>query len=163
MNLIPTLRRQKGQTLIEALVALGIAVTIISAITSVVVSSLNNSTYSKNQDLARSYVQQSLEKIRGLVQSNYSTFLNTYSSLSYCIDDNNNLVTKSANCNSIKTGIFIREADFETQSSDCQSNLKVTVTVSWNDSKCNSRLNLYCHNVSSSTCFANLNAVPSPI
>lgn len=151
---------QKGQTLIEALIALGMAVTIISAITSVVIYSLNNSSFSKNQNLARSYVQQSMEKIRGEVRSNYSSFVSTYDT-PHCIDENNTLTKKQFNCE--PAGTFVKEADFESQSPDCQNSLKVTVTVSWNDSKCTDRLNLYCHNVSSSTCFANINVIPSPL
>lgn len=164
---------RKGQTLIEALIALAIAVAIISAITAVVVSSLNNNTYSKNQNIARSYAQQTVEKIRGLAQSNYTTFTSKYTSPVYCIDQNNDLQCNisgnqcvsswAGNCNNVKTGIFIREVDFESTSASCQGDLKATVKISWSDGKCTDRLNLYCHQVSTSTCFTNINTVPSPL
>ena len=163
MKIVKKFKNQKGQTLIEAVVALGIAVAIISAITSLVITSLNATTFSKNQSQASEYAQQGLESIRSLVSANYSSFLNTYSSQSYCLDSNNNLNVNLSNCNSVKTGIFTKEVDFVQNSADCQGYLKATVIVSWSDNKCTDRLKLYCHNVSVSTCFANINSMVSPI
>lgn len=164
----------RGQTLIEALIALSIAVAIISAVTSVVVTSLNNSSFSKNQNIARSYVQQSMEKIRGLTQSNYNSFVNIYTSKTpYCIDENDNLICTMSNgecisnwngdCNSVKTGIFVRQVEFNPQDSECKNNLSAKVTVSWNDNKCDNRQNIYCHSIASTTCFTDINTVQAPL
>lgn len=163
MSSLKVIKKNKGQTLIEVLIALSIAVAIISAITSVVISALNNSSFSKNQNMARSYAQQTMEKIRGQVQSNYSKFVATNSALSYCVDSDGNMTPNTSNCNAIKTGIFIREVNFVLPSPDCQNYLEAKVLVSWSDSKCTDTLNLYCHNVTISTCFTDINSVPSPI
>ncbi len=168
------LSEQKGQTLLESLVALGIAVTILTAIAIIVITSLNSASFSRNQNLATSYGQQTLEAVRGMVNSNYNSFRNTYTSQTYCIDGSNKFdctvgssgactSNYSGSCNNIKTGIFVRQIDLDSASPECQGNLKVTVKVSWSDSKCTDRQNLYCHSVLSSSCFVDINTVPSPI
>jgi len=149
--------------LIEALIALGIAVTIIAAIANIVVTSLNNTSFSKNENLATIYAQQGMESVRKLINSSYIAFKKNYTASSYCLDQNNNLIVKSTNCNNIKTGIYIREVSFDQNSPDCQVSLKTVVSVSWSDSKCTDRFNLYCHSVTLSSCFVDKNEVPSPI
>ena len=154
---------QLGQTLIEALVALGIAVAIISAIANLVISSLNNTTFSKNQNLATIHAQEGIETVRKLVNQSYTQFKTNYKGLVYCLDENNNLLLSTGDCNNVKTGIFIREVEFVHTSSDCQENLKASVTVSWSDSKCRDNLNLYCHEVALSSCFVDINEVQQPL
>lgn len=154
---------QKGQTLIEALVALSLAVAIIAAIANIVLSSLNNTTFSKNQNLATIYSQEGIETVRKLVNQSYTEFKKNYTATSYCLDEGNNLLLSSGSCNNVKTGIFIREVEFEHTSPDCQTNLKAQVSVSWSDNKCTDRLNLYCHEVALSSCFTDLNEIKSPL
>lgn len=166
------LPKDSGQTLIEALVALSIAVVIIAAIVNLVISSLNSTTYSKDQNLATTYAQEGIETVRKLVNQSYTQFKKNYTASSYCLCKNNNLLISSGkcsqtaprgNCDSIKTGIFIREIEFVHTSPDCQNNLKASVTVSWSDNKCTDNLNLYCHEVAVSSCFTDLNEVKSPL
>ena len=163
MRAVNKVKNQKGQTLIEAMVALAIAVTILAAITTIVITSLSDTTFSKNQNLASEYAQQALEYIRGLANANYSSFKNTYTARSYCLDNQNQLQTWSGNCNLYLTGIFTKELDFDPTSSQCGGFLQATATVSWSDSKCTNGQTLYCHKFAVSTCFTNINAVVSPI
>ncbi|MBI3069818.1 MAG: hypothetical protein HYY87_00750, partial [Candidatus Levybacteria bacterium] len=55
---------QKGQTLIEVLLALGTAVVVLSATVVAVLSALNNAQFSKNQSLATQYAQEGMEVMR---------------------------------------------------------------------------------------------------
>ena len=78
---------EKGQTIIEVLVALGASVAIIAAVTIAVTSALSNSLYNKNQNLATQYAQQGMEIMRQMRDSDWSSF----SALSgnpaqYCLD-----------------------------------------------------------------------------
>ena len=69
------MKNQKGQSLIEALIALGAAAVIVSAITVASITAINNSDYSKYQNLAGQYADQGLEYLRQLSASNWSGFL----------------------------------------------------------------------------------------
>jgi Tfp pilus assembly protein PilV len=144
-------------------VALGIAVAIIAAIANLVISSLSNTTFSKNQNLATIYAQEAIETVRKLVNQSYTQFKTNYTGSIYCLDEDNNLLISSGSCSNVKTGIFIREVEFEHISPDCQDNLKAQITVSWSDNKCTDNLDLYCHEVALSSCFVDINEIQSPI
>jgi len=55
---------QKGQGLVEALIALGAAVIIIAAITIAVITAVSNSDFSTEQNLATGFAQQGMEIVR---------------------------------------------------------------------------------------------------
>src|ERR1035437_7858281 len=55
---------QKGQSLVEALIALTAAVVIITTITVAVITSVQNTDFSKYQNLATNYAQQGLEIVK---------------------------------------------------------------------------------------------------
>jgi type II secretory pathway pseudopilin PulG len=63
---------QKGQSLIEALVALGAAVIIVSAITIAVITAVNNSDFAKYQNLANGYAQQGIQVIQQKAQLDWN-------------------------------------------------------------------------------------------
>lgn len=152
----------KGQTLIEALVALGAAVIIVSAITIVVISALNNAQFSKNQNLATQFAQQGMEIMRQMRDSNWGTFDEL--SRAYCLDKGSNMpVPKApiAGCGQ-NVDVFVREVDIEKNSSSCSDATKITVIVFWNDAKCTSSTNLFCHKVELVSCFSDSRVVPTP-
>lgn len=163
------LKKQKGQTLIEALVALGAAVLVLSAIAVAVISALNNAQYAKNQDLATQYASQGIEVMRQLSQTNWTTFL-SYNSGKYCLAKDEALpcLAGSQTGSCIQSGglvactpnygIFVREVDIGQNSNSCSNNALITVIVSWSDSKCTSSGNTYCHKVSLNSCLSNHNS-----
>ena len=156
-------KKQSGQTLLEALVALATAVVIISAMTVVVLSSLNNAQFSKNQNQATLYAQQGIEFLKNLSQSNWTTF-NTYNG-SYCMSSDNSLPQKTGqSCvPSPNVGIFLREVTINQSSSSCNpSTTLVTVSVGWSDNKCTSATDVYCHKVKLVSCIYNSTTVPTP-
>ena len=59
------MQKEKGQTLLEVLVALSVIVFIIAAITTAVIVSLSSAQYAKNQKTATSLAQEGLDVIRG--------------------------------------------------------------------------------------------------
>lgn len=144
---------QKGQTIIEAVVALVTILLILTAIAIVIVSGLYNSTYIKNQNEANKYAQQGMELVRNIQKNDLSTF-KTYvdSGVTYCVDDQTSTLY-SDNCldKGVNTGTsFNRTIEFTPNSTECNntnpttSALRVTVTVRWSSSKCSSD-GTFCH------------------
>jgi type II secretory pathway pseudopilin PulG len=64
--------KQKGQVLIEALVALGVAVVIIGVVVIVVINSLNNVELAKNENLATQYAKEGIEVVKELSETNWN-------------------------------------------------------------------------------------------
>lgn len=165
---------EKGQTLIEILVAMGTAVVIISAITVAVVAALYNAQYSKNQNLASQYAQEGMEIMKKIRDSSWTNF-NTLTEPSYCLDKNQTTLAESDKKNTTIPGCekvsggqpsnvdnFSREVDIDKNSDECSLQTKVSVFVSWSDSKCRDGQNPYCHTVSLVSCFTDFNNVSNP-
>lgn len=152
---------QKGQTLIEALIALGAAAIIVSAIAIVVITSISNSDFSKNQNLATHFAQQGIDIMRSQSESDWSSFATR--SGTFCLSQGNaNLGFPVTNCSTPNVdNFFVREVIITQLSANCGGNAKVAVDVSWADGKC-SASNTYCHSVLLDTCLANINSVSAP-
>ncbi len=169
-----------GSTLIEVLIALGVAVGIISAITIAVITGLSNTQSAKNQNLATQYAEQGMEVVQTLRNSDWTTF----SSLSnvYCLPRNSTTLTPriGTSCGQ-NVDIFVREVTLTAASSDCTpptltpplaptptpvaisaNATKVTVTVSWSDNNCTDRDNLFCHQTKLISCLSDYTLIPTP-
>lgn len=161
------LKSQRGQFLIETLIALTVAIVIVGAISSVVISALNNAQFSKNQNLATQYAQEGLELMRRDAKSNWTTF-KAYDK-SFCLRKDKTQVTATPSdfleCRSSANtvGIFTRVVDIARDSSDCSGvgGSKVKVIVSWSDGSCPGS-NAYCHKVNLQSCFTNPDNTLSP-
>lgn len=150
----------KGTTLIEVLVALAAAVVVITTVTVLGVSSLNNVQFTNDQHKATQYAQEGIEFVRGLRNSNYDAF-KTYSGL-YCFGSfQATLGTPTASCTTKNIdNKFIRSV-LITQNGGCGLNLVHTaVTVVWTDSKCTS--GNYCHESKLTSCFSTVNPISAP-
>lgn len=155
---------QKGQVLIEALIALGVAVIIIAAITTIIISSLNNAVTAKNQDMASGYAKQGIETVRNIAKNSWNNFL-AMDNISYCLDKNTSSLTpKGINGCGQNVDNFVREITINHLSTRCEYdnpdnpiNTHVLVSVYWTDGKCTDRDNLFCHNVKLESCFSNVN------
>lgn len=155
------MKSQKGQTLIEVLVAMATGVAVMSAIAVTVITSLSNVEFTKNQNLATQYSREGLEVVRRLAKSNWATF-SSYTSTFYCLAKGSTTLT-------IRTGIkcgqnvdiFVREINIEQSSPTCGGNAKILSMVSWSDSKCG-RDDVFCHQVRLDSCIANINTILAP-
>lgn len=161
---------QKGQTLIEVLVGLATAVVVIAAITTATISSLNNATFSKNQNLATQYAQQGMEFMRKLRDNSYSTFQGL--SGTYCLaKECTKLTSSNPKCWTPTSGntcnqnidYFVRQIDVQQNSPNCDgASTQIVAKVSWFDAKCTSGTNTFCHQVLLTTCLSNYQVVPTP-
>jgi len=162
------MKKQKGQTLIEALVALGVAVVVATAITIAAISALKTTEFNSNANLASQYAQEGVEFARSIAQEDWGKF-HTYQD-DYCYNDNTTgLTSKGSNsCSLSKATSFARVLTIDqTGGGQCNSSAYVLVTVSWRDGACvntnNDPLyNYFCHNVKVETCLSSVNAVTLP-
>lgn len=169
---------QAGQTLIEVLAALGAASVVIAAITVAAVTALNNAQFSRDQSQATQYAQEGIETMRNLrdfdIASISATALpdgNTYCMSQNCTYITSNILDKQCGpasgifCNQ-NVGKFVRSIMVNHNDSTCNASqtndVKVTAVVSWNDSKCTSGSNLFCHQVTLSTCLSDFTVQPTP-
>ncbi len=165
--------KEKGQSLLEALIALGAAAIVISAIAVAVISSVNNSDYSKYLNLATAYSQQGVEILKQQSVSDWTTFSGYASGALYCFPQGTVLTLASGvSCSpNIGTGnFFVRTAVITQASPSCPANppvnptngTLVSVETSWTDGKCTSPSNVYCHNSTFNTCITDVNRVSAP-
>lgn len=138
-----------GQTLLEAVVALSALLITIAAVTVVVLTSVNNSTFIRNQNLANKYAQAGMEYIRGMKNVSYNEFKNLYGD--YCLGDENRFVA-GLNCPVNVAGQFIRKASFSTDQKCGENSIKLVVSVAWSSSKC-SQQERWCHKSEMVSCF----------
>ena len=153
------MKPMKGQTLIEVLVALGVIAVIATALAAVVVTSVSNTQFSKNQNLASQYAQEGMEIVRSIRDSDYVTF-RTYSG-SYCLDKD--ATTLTPDCSSANVDNFIRRVTIvqDTCAGSSVTDVdNVKVSVSWQDGKCPVS-NTYCRNATQETCLSTVNPVPT--
>lgn len=146
----------KGQTLIELLVAIGILGIVITSLVAVVIASLGNAQYSKNQIQATQLAQEGLEIVHQWRDGNYQEFHDMLSG-TYCLNAGSS--TLDNNCPAkVNVNNFFRQVTLT--SSGCGANITlVNVKVSWQDGKCTAS-NPFCHSSQLSTCLSSVNPVP---
>lgn len=157
---------QRGQSLIEVLIALAAAVAIAAAIAVTVITSLNNVDFTKNQNLATQYSREGLEVVRQLAKNNWTNFTSTYQSVNYCLSEGSSDLTLMgpSGC-SQNVGLQNENYLFKRQIvidqnpvSKCVGTIDVTSIVSWSDNRCLVG-NVFCHSVSLESCFADINTI----
>lgn len=148
----------KGQTLIEVLAALGLIVVVATALAGVVVTSMGNARFSKDQNLATQYAQEGMEIMRRIRDDDYVDFRNI-ASATYCLDEGVAALPLPSDCTTANvSGSFLRKVTI-TQDG-CGANVaNVAIAVSWQDSKCPAG-NTFCHSSRLETCLSTVNPVP---
>ncbi|MBI5123613.1 prepilin-type N-terminal cleavage/methylation domain-containing protein [Candidatus Roizmanbacteria bacterium] len=153
----------KGQTLVEVLVALAIAVVVITSITVLSIASLSNAQFVRDQSQATKYAQEGIEAMRSLRNSNYSGFA-TYNGI-YCLGaGSQTLGAAVASCAVVNLdNKFIRSVQIQPGALNvgCGVNLSsVVVTVAWTDGRCIG--GSFCHSSKNSSCFTTIPPVTGP-
>lgn len=157
----------RGQTLLEAVIALSVLVIVLGAVATSVLTSINNSSFIKQQNQANKLAQQGMEYIRDRINNSGTTptAFSTYSSSGYngstkCLDVNNVFQNRTCNCGTYTTdcigGLFKREAAFASGicgvGNSFSSGLTVTVNVYWTSGKCSTGSS-FCHGQKVTSCF----------
>lgn len=147
---------QKGQALLESLLALSFAVVIITAVVIVVITSLSNTSFTKNQNLAGQYAQEGLDMARNMRDSDYTGFKALPNGGNYCAD-NGEITTGSCTVGEFTKQLYINHSGVDQGGVvKCEPDSSfVSSIASWNDSKCLN--NSPCHKVQLDSCFSNPN------
>jgi len=150
------MRKKKGQTIIEAVVALSTILVILAAITIAITTSVNNAQFIKSQSVAAKYAQQGMENLRYTRNNDPNTF-NAFSG-NYCMGVNGVPSAYGAGgCTvNLPDDLLIREVNFAQNSGSCSGGKQVTVTVYWSSGKCDptSLSSRYCHKTQLISCFS---------
>lgn len=126
----PAKRGQQGQSLIEVLAALAIAVLVILALVHITTISIKNAAFARNQALATKYAQEAMEWLRSQRDSSWTNVLSkATASGTYCLNVLN--WSSASSCSSTLSGtLFKRELIF----SDVDStSLNAKISVVWID------------------------------
>lgn len=166
----------KGQTVIETVIALGAGTVILTAMTLLVVTALNNSQQGASESGANNTAEEGMEIARQMKANNWATFSTLTGS--YCVAASCSAITnqsgscgpKSPSCPVNVNNKYIREITINRNDSSCQppnpvpgvTYTKVATTVSWKDSKCTSATNPYCHSTKLESCLANYDSRSAP-
>ena len=145
-----------GQTLIEVLVALGIISIIVTALASVVVTSMNTAQLSKNQNQALHYAQEGVEVLRQLRDQDYVAFRDYNNT--FCLDKESSVLGTDCTSPNIDN-FFLRKVTIV--QSGCSADVaSVAVSVLWTDGKCPAG-NTFCRSSRLETCLSTVNQVPT--
>lgn len=119
---------EKGQSLVEMIVAIAVMMVVVVSLISVATTSLRNASFSRDQSLATKYAQDAIENVRAY-------------------RDQNPWRTFTSNCETILTGIVLPSPFSFSPGLDCyvpggvdncseaEQNCEVKVVVSWADAK----------------------------
>lgn len=158
------IKGEKGQTIIEAVVALAAIFVIVTAITIAIISAVSNSQFVKNQNLANKYAQQGMEFVRGIHAEDIETFASF--SQTYSLGDDGGESCVGTNIRGLCAGgvttvnvgnSHIRNINFVDDEEPCLDNdtsinlKKVTVTVNWSSGKCSAD-DRFCHDTTLVSC-----------
>ncbi len=152
------MKKNSGSILIEAILGLAIAITLITAIVTALISSLSSSSFSRNQSIASGYAQEGIELVRSIRDVDYST-LSGYQDGVYCFNPSYVLGNCPETIND-SGSTFSRKIEISKTNPKCTSSIYVASIVTWKDAKC--RSNDECHKVELNTCLINLDYVQLP-
>lgn len=141
----------EGQSIIEALVALSSILISLAAISVAIITSVNNTQFIKDQSIASKYAQQGMEYIKYIRNNDPATFF-SYNGIK-CMNQDDSFLNTSCSSANI-AGAYKREAEFSQNDSQCVAATKVTVTVYWTSTKCQS--GSFCHSSSLISCFSTI-------
>lgn len=151
----------RGQTLLEALIALTVLVIILGAVATAILTSINNSSYIKQQAQANKLAQQGMEYIRDKISNNTtnpSAFVTYagYVGSARCLGAISPPAPMSATSCGMVANIppFMREVTFSSGASCgiAANGLSVTVSVYWTSGKCTTS---FCNSQKVTSCFIN--------
>lgn len=143
----------KGQSLLELIIVMAVAIIVIGALTVVTISSLRNANLSKNQLQATKFAQEGIEKVRsirdrdGTVTTNFGVPTDKFSELwglqlyqvctpqpcNFLLDSLNNTLTQNNTAFESLADGFERHVKIADDNQTYQNRKTVTVLVNWVD------------------------------
>lgn len=138
-------KNESGQTLFELVFAFGIMALVVVAVVGMAIISIRNSSYSRNKTLAEKYANEAYEWIRNERDESWNDFKSKVGGV-YCapslptsINDLSGVACDELNDNQkIQNTVLFRNVGLSWDEND----VKVVITVFWNDSKGKHETNL---------------------
>lgn len=127
---------ESGQSLVEAMIALGVAVIVIVALVNLSLVALRSSTIAQNQLMAKNLANQGLEAVRALRDSDWGKLpSDTGSTIYYLNSDKTGFTTtvEQIDKDTTTTKFFTRKIFVKDDAVD-QEKKQVTCEVTWSDS-----------------------------
>ncbi|MBI2590673.1 MAG: hypothetical protein HYW33_02205 [Candidatus Blackburnbacteria bacterium] len=124
--------RKSGQTLFELVIAVGVAVLVVTGIVALVTLSLRNSGFARDQALATRYAQDALEWLRSERDNGWNTFYSRTTISTWCLNSLGWTSPGSCGSNKITGTKFGRQAEFSVIDAN---SVNAQVRVSWTDSQ----------------------------
>lgn len=162
------IRSSKGSVLLEAVVALGVIVVVMTAMAVIITSALANATFIKNQNRANKYAQEGIDIVRMVRDSDYRYFDDHYVTIlqpdttggptvnQLCIDQQYDLTSCPSDDPVLNQGfhrsIYIQRQCGVGTSTDSNT-FQVKVDVSWFGGSCGSA-DRFCHKAEVVTCLS---------
>ena len=126
---------EKGQSLFEVVVAVGVFAVVIAAIVGLATSSIRNTTFSRNNALATRYSQEAVEWLRTQRDTDWVNFHTNASAVppTYCLKDLSWADIDDCDpSDSIPETTLFRQVDF---SDVTDTSVTATIVTSWSDSQ----------------------------
>lgn len=127
---------EKGQSLFEVVLALGVITIIMAGVVSLTVSSIRNTTFSKNKTLAGRYAQEASEWLRSERDNNFTVFETQTLTTVWCLPDLN--WTKIGVCgeaDKISETPLFREVSFSSDTISGKTVIEANIKVYWTDAQ----------------------------
>jgi hypothetical protein len=127
-------RWNKGQSLVEAVVAIAVVVLIVSGLIIAVISSLRSAQSSRARSTATKLTQDGIEIVRNLRDLGWSDFISKDSPIAWCLGNDKELSNLPADCihnipaDSVSKTPFTRTALI---TKSAQNQATVTIEVTW--------------------------------
>lgn len=134
-NALANNRNNKGQSIFEVILALGLISLIIVAIVAMAGLSIKNSSFSRNTTLATRYSEEALEWLRGQRDENWDSFYLNAQNLKWCLPSLSWVDAKIGVCgddDQISNTNLLREVDFGFDPLEPTS-IETTVRIYWTD------------------------------
>jgi len=128
-------RSRSGQSLVEVVVATGIAMLILAALVAGAMTAVRNSQFSRTKARAMQLSQEAIEWIRGERKKGWSEFTN--SSGTFCLDELSFTKNRACSLSEKISNQFTRQAKLTFKDEDedgTDDKAEVKVTTSWTDS-----------------------------
>lgn len=138
------MRRQKGQTLVEIVAAIGVVLLLLTGLLAGAVASLKAAQLGKTKSLAVHWGQEAMEIVRNKRNNSWSDFF-TYAGKTWCLDKAGTWTEMAAICPVNIDSVYTRTVVF-TWHPDLNPNnekMGVDVSVSWQGGKYTVNLSTY--------------------
>lgn len=130
------MKNEKGQSLFEVVLALGVITAITVGIVSLTVNAMRNAAFSKNKTLAGRYAQEATEWLRSQRDADFNDFSGRASG-TYCLKNPIDWSTHT-NCSTsdyISETVLFRKVSFTTTSPGGKIIIEADVVVYWSDAQ----------------------------